>query len=200
MRYILIDKDSMVVACSDFPDSPEPPAWTYPEDLTLVRADDFEFPDGDFWNYKYVDGTFVYVEPDPEPLSPAEVFQAMFIADPESLDILDDADLARMAPYMAEWDATDIYEVGAKVQYLALPYRCLQAHQAQPTWNPADAPSLWARILIPDSTVIPEWEQPDSTNPYMKGDKVKHNGKTWISDVDSNVWEPGVYGWSEVAS
>lgn len=26
---------------------------------------------------------------------------------------------------------------------------------------------------------IPEWEQPDSTNPYMAGDKVAHNGKTW---------------------
>ena len=41
--------------------------------------------------------------------------------------------------------------------------------------------------------------QPDSTNPYAKGDKVAHNGKTWVSDIDGNVWEPGVYGWTEVA-
>ena len=47
--------------------------------------------------------------------------------------------------------------------------------------------------------MIPEWEQPDSTNPYMKGDKVTHGGKTWVSDIDNNVWEPGVYGWSEEA-
>ncbi|WP_270217645.1 carbohydrate-binding protein [Dorea longicatena] len=39
---------------------------------------------------------------------------------------------------------------------------------------------------------------PDSTNPYAKGDKVTHNGKTWISTADGNVWEPGVYGWEEV--
>ena len=45
---------------------------------------------------------------------------------------------------------------------------------------------------------VPEWEQPDSTNPYAKGDKVTHNGKTWISTADGNVWEPGVYGWEEV--
>ena len=32
---------------------------------------------------------------------------------------------------------------------------------------------------------------------YAKGAKVSHNGKHWISDVDNNVWEPGVYGWSE---
>ena len=39
------------------------------------------------------------------------------------------------------------------------------------------------------------WEQPESTNPYMKGDKVTHAGKTWVSTIDNNVWEPGVYGW-----
>ena len=61
-----------------------------------------------------------------------------------------------------------------------------------------DAPSLWAKVLIPDPEVIPVWEQPESTNPYMKGDKVKHKGKTWSSTIDNNVWEPGVYGWAEV--
>ena len=30
------------------------------------------------------------------------------------------------------------------------------------------------------------------------GDKVTHNDKTWISDIDYNIWETGVYGWSEV--
>lgn len=42
------------------------------------------------------------------------------------------------------------------------------------------------------------WEQPDSTNAYGKGDKVAHNGKTWVSTLDNNSWEPGVYGWDEV--
>ena len=55
-------------------------------------------------------------------------------------------------------------------------------------------PSLFAKVLIPDSSVIPEWEQPGSTNPYMMGDKVTHNGSTWLSLVDNNVWEPGVVG------
>ena len=41
-------------------------------------------------------------------------------------------------------------------------------------------------------------EQAASTNPYQKGDKVTHNGKTWESTADNNVWEPGVYGWTEV--
>ena len=36
-----------------------------------------------------------------------------------------------------------------------------------------------------------------STDAYPKGAKVSHNGKHWISDLDANVWEPGVYGWTE---
>ena len=26
----------------------------------------------------------------------------------------------------------------------------------------------------------------------------EHNDKIWVSIVDNNVWEPGVYGWEEV--
>lgn len=35
-------------------------------------------------------------------------------------------------------------------------------------------------------------------NAYEQGAKVSHNGKKWTSDVANNVWEPGVYGWTEV--
>lgn len=97
------------------------------------------------------------------------------------------------------WNDSETYSVGDRVRYNDTLYKCLQAHTAQSTWTPTDAPSLWTKVLIPSPSVIPEWEQPESTNPYMKGDKVKHNGKTWSSTIDNNVWEPGVYGWSEVA-
>ena len=49
----------------------------------------------------------------------------------------------------------------------------------------------------PTGEEVAEWVQPDSTNPYMTGDRVLHNGSTWESTVDNNVWEPGVYGWAE---
>ena len=61
-----------------------------------------------------------------------------------------------------------------------------------------DAPSLWARVLIDDPNSAPAWIQPDSTNPYAKGDRVMHRGRVWVSLVADNVWEPGVYGWEEV--
>lgn len=102
------------------------------------------------------------------------------------------------------WDATKTYAVGDRVRYAGNLYRCLQPHTAQETWNPADAPSLWAKVLTDPSGEILPWVQPDSTNPYAKGDKVTHNGKTWESLVDNNVWEPGTVGteslWKEVAA
>lgn len=96
------------------------------------------------------------------------------------------------------WNETAVYKKGDRVRYDGVLYRCLQDHTAQATWTPERAPSLWAKVLIPTPSVIPEWEQPESTNPYMKGDKVKYNGKTWVSSIDNNVWAPGVYGWDEV--
>lgn len=99
-----------------------------------------------------------------------------------------------------EWAAGVDYATGHKVQHGGKLYRCLQAHASQEVWEPENAPALWAKVLIPDETVIHEWEQPDSTNTYSAGDKVTHNGKTWVSDIDNNVWEPGVYGWTEASA
>lgn len=88
------------------------------------------------------------------------------------------------------------------VQYADVLYKCLTGHTSQESWAPDVSPSLWAKVLIPDPSVISEWEQPGSTNGYSKGDKVTHNGKTWESLADNNVWEPGAIGteslWKEV--
>ena len=111
---------------------------------------------------------------------------------------LDDADALEAVQLFPAWKADGTYAAGDRVSYNATLYRCLQPHTAQETWKPDVSPSLWAKVLIPDPDVIPAWEQPDSTNPYKMGDKVTHNGKTWESYSDNNVWEPGVYGWTEV--
>lgn len=80
-------------------------------------------------------------------------------------------------------------------------YKCLQAHTSQSGWTPVTTPSLWAEILAgQDGTAIGEWVQPDSTNPYMTGDRVIYNGKTWESTIDNNVWSPDTFGWKEVQS
>lgn len=96
------------------------------------------------------------------------------------------------------WSSDAHYDVNYRVQYNDVVYKCLQSHDAQPTWTPTDAPSLWAKVLVP-SEDIPDWEQPDSTNPYMTGDKVRYNGHIYESTIDNNVWAPDVYGWKEIS-
>lgn len=88
------------------------------------------------------------------------------------------------------WKAGITYKPGDRVLYKDTLYKVLTEHISQDDWAPDAAVSLFAKVLISDPDTISEWEQPDSTNPYMKGDKVAHNGSTWVSLVDNNVWEP----------
>lgn len=101
-------------------------------------------------------------------------------------------------PICPAWKTSKSYTVGERIRYNGILYKVLQAHTSQEDWTPDVAVSLFAKVLISDPSAIPAWEQPESTNPYKKGDKVTHNGFTWISTVDNNVWEPGVYGWEKV--
>lgn len=113
---------------------------------------------------------------------------------------LNDEDALEAVQLFAHWIEDGTYAVDDKCTYNGILYRCLQAHTAQPQWTPPAAPSLWAKVLIPDENVIPDWEQPDSTNAYKKGDKVMFNGKVYESLIDNNVWSPATYpgGWQEV--
>lgn len=106
---------------------------------------------------------------------------------------LSDDDALTVPEFFPKWEETKHYAVDDRVRYETVLYKCLIEHDAQPQWNPQDAVSLWAEV----HEGIQEWVQPGSTNPYMMGDKVRHNGLVWISIVDNNVWEPGVYGWEE---
>ena len=111
---------------------------------------------------------------------------------------LSDEDALEAVDLFPRWNEATTYAVDDKVKYDGILYKCLQAHTAQAGWTPVVAASLWAKVLIPDENVIPEWEQPDSTNPYMKGDKVMFNGVIYESTIDNNVWAPNVYGWQAI--
>ena len=119
----------------------------------------------------------------------------------EARTITDDAKALEFKSLYKEWykQIGNTLAVNEYVQYDNKLYKVLQVHTAQEAWTPADAPSLFAEVLVdPNGENILQWQQPDSTNAYMTGDKVNHNGKTYVSVCDNNVWEPGVYGWEEI--
>lgn len=116
----------------------------------------------------------------------------------KAAESLDDSDALNAVELYPEWKPDTSYDVDQRLRYVGVLYRVLQDHTSQNDWTPDVATSLFSQVLIPDPDAIPEWVQPDSTNPYMFGDKVTHNGKTWENTIDNNVWEPGVYGWNEV--
>jgi hypothetical protein len=115
----------------------------------------------------------------------------------KAMQSLDDSDALEAVTLYPEWKPKEHYIKGYRVKFNGFLYTVLQNHESHETWTPDVTSSLFAKVLIPDANAIPEWEQPDSTNPYMIGDTVKHNGFEWVSDVDNNVWEPGVYGWTK---
>ena len=119
----------------------------------------------------------------------------------QAKQVTDDAEALSIQVLYEQWDDKigKTLQVGEYINYDGILYKALQEHTVQEEWKPDVSPSLFAKVLVdPTEETILEWEQPNATNAYMKGDKVTHNGQTYISDVDNNVWEPGVYGWSIV--
>ena len=114
---------------------------------------------------------------------------------------LDDADALEAVTLFPLWKPGEEYKAGQKVQDKGILYTVLQDHTSQDGWAPDVAPSLFAKVLIPDPDIIPDWEQPSSTNPYMKGDRVRFEGDVYESLIDNNVWSPSAYpaGWKKVS-
>lgn len=97
----------------------------------------------------------------------------------------------------AEWAYPISYKTGQLRRFKDKLYRCLLDHTSQEDWTPDVSVSLWVSCSDP-ADEWPSWSQPvGAHDAYAIDSKVSHNDKHWISDVDNNVWEPGIYGWHE---
>lgn len=113
---------------------------------------------------------------------------------------LPDEDALEAVELFPLWAAGIDYEADQRIRYGDKLYRCVQAHASQTGWEPPATPALWTEVAKPGE--IPVWKQPTGAqDAYMTGDKVHYPnaaGDIYVSTIDNNVWEPGVYGW-EVA-
>lgn len=127
----------------------------------------------------------------------ARLLRSLIVKASESLT---DTEALNGIELFEKWDGNGHeYKKNDRVRYNGLLYKYIANDPtiSQPSWNPADAHSLWVRIDDPGEE-WPEWRQPTgSTDAYALGAKVSHNNKHWISNLPANTYEPGVYGWDE---
>ena len=113
-----------------------------------------------------------------------------------SLNDEDALDAIEMYPV---WKTNVSYVVNFRLRYGEKLYKVVQAHTSQIGWEPDKTPALFTEVPKPGE--IPVWVQPTGAqDAYHMGDKVHYpdaEGPVYISIVDNNVWQPGVYGWEQ---
>ena len=164
-----------------------------------IETDVFDgWPDELIKGYRYVPEGQTWTRED------GVVFKGLMIAPAKdfnrimtdvAISYLDDDEAEVVTVLFEDWQPETAYAVGDRRQFDGLLYRCVQAHTSQTGWEPPNVPALWVRTSTEE---WPEWIQPTGAHDaYNIGDKVSHNEKHWISNIDANVYEPGVFGWDE---
>jgi len=93
------------------------------------------------------------------------------------------------------WTAGVSYGAGDVIQYNGILYEVIQAHTSQSGWTPPVVPALFKSKTVDGA--VAAWVQPTGAHDaYMVHSQVLHTGQFWMSLIDNNVWEPGVFGWS----
>ena len=113
-----------------------------------------------------------------------------------------DAGWGSDAPELEGQVTPGLYRRGEELWWVIQPYDT-------DIWSDPNAiPALIRRARVPGE--VAPWKQPIDqfdayklVNPFTgEPDRAEHNGSTWeVSQADgagNNVWEPGVFGWSQV--
>lgn len=144
--------------------------------------------------------------PDPAVAQQQAVMVAARLTVTDRLDDLPDDTIAEVAALFPDWaqptGAHDAYPGGVIVRHDRTLWRSTTAANV---WEPGV--SGWHRYgAEPDAGPQP-WVAPTGSHDAHpagaevthNGAEVTHNGRTWEnSHGDGNVWEPGVYGWTDV--
>lgn len=195
-RYVSVDESGRITMTTPYREYANPGSVEidFPEGFDFDRQDE----------YRVVDGELVHdaLPPSEEERAAGEEAERRAQMEAATLMLVRTAALtdeqALTVPLLFEdWAEGVAYAQGDIRRHDGKLWRCAQAHTSQADWEPGEAPALWVEVAEPGT--VPEWRQPTGAHDaYAKGDRVAHGGKTWESDADANVWEPGVYGWHEV--
>ena len=111
--------------------------------------------------------------------------------------VYNDSNVYDAATLPERWEVVNLYEenISEEEEEVEVINEPNNNENNEPDNPPIDEPI----IDNPSVNEWPEWIQPVGTqDAYNTDDQVSHSNKHWVSTVDANVWEPGVYGWDEV--
>lgn len=196
-------KEGVNIACYDEEGRMRPAAW-------CIQQGYMEMPEG----YELIDGELIKadlpVEELPESIgsrlarmgaeAEAEMraTRVMFRALAQA-DLIGGTEAAENAGMFPEWGDCigQRAEAGSYWRHEGRLWRVNagQGHVIRAGWAPGEAAALFSQAADPGED-WPEWIEPTGAhNAYSKGARVRHGGKRWLSALENNTWEPGVYGW-----
>ena len=146
-------------------------------------------------------GWQVYIPPEPPAPTPQtqpdidammEAVRKMLDASVEELTDEEALEVAALFPTWASKIGEQV-DQGQRLWYDGKLYKVVQHHTVSEEWTPDTTPALFTEVSIEE---WPLWVQPQGAHDaYNTGDQVTHNETHWVSTMDGNVYEPGVYGW-----
>jgi hypothetical protein len=138
-----------------------------------------------------LDRAIADIPPTPEQMLMRRIATTMVLQNDLSAD-----EIEMLVEIYPPWAVGRTYATNQMVRFEGQLYRVVQAHTSQADWTPPVVQALFVKVAAPGA--IEPWVQPQGAHDaYNIGDRVTHNGFTWISTVANNVWEPGVYGWNQ---
>lgn len=112
--------------------------------------------------------------------------------------VIDDTTIMEHTELFPEWNEHWTGKSGSIVRLGEILYRAIHDVGAGQNTNPAETPAMWT-CLGEAGAEFPTWSQPIGVHDaYAQGDKVTFEDKHYVSEIDGNVWQPGVYGWAEM--
>ena len=116
-------------------------------------------------------------------------------------EALSDDEALKVPALYPDWSGNAVvYPVGTRVLYNGTLYKAIETHTSSSTTSPIDSPQNWVKVLPSSSgETAPDWE---SGHIYNKGDRVTKYGNVYESTMDSNTYEPGIFGsesaWTQI--
>jgi hypothetical protein len=114
-----------------------------------------------------------------------------------------EVDLQKEVEFHKDWQAGEYMVRNKTTRYNDVVYRIIQSHTAQVGWEPDVSLSLFRRTpVVYPGEIYPRWDSIgllDSENNWDSGECVMWNGEAWESDIDNNIYEPGVSSWTSLS-